>query len=307
MPRLVRFAWLTLGWNLVVILLGAVVRATGSGAGCGRSWPVCRGELVPGLEGATAVEFTHRVTSGLALVLTGLLVVGVFRATASGHPARAGVVASGISILGEALIGAAIVLFEWVADDASVARVVSVPFHLVNTLILLAGLTLTVFWLRGGGSLRRGDPRLRPLVLVGAGLAVIAATGAITALADTLFPKDAFTLSGAASISGGEHFLTRLRVLHPIVAVVIGVVAASWAGRRALPEGGEAGRAALVVVGAVLVQVVAGSLNVVLLTPLWLSIFHLLVADVLWIAWVWMGAGLLSGPVPAPVVAAARE
>ena len=70
MTRLVRYAWFVIGWNVVTILLGALVRATHSGAGCGRSWPTCQGQLVPELGGATTVEFTHRAASGLALALT---------------------------------------------------------------------------------------------------------------------------------------------------------------------------------------------------------------------------------------------
>ncbi len=145
-----------LGLNVVVILLGALVRATGSGAGCGRSWPTCVGQVVPPLEGATAIEFTHRAVSGLALIAVGVLAVLVWRNVPRGEPARTGAALSVIAIVGEALIGAMIVLAEWVADDTSTARAISVPLHLLNTFFLLAALALTIFWLDGGGRL---DPR----------------------------------------------------------------------------------------------------------------------------------------------------
>ena len=157
MDRLARLAWGVIGWNVLTILLGAVVRATHSGAGCGRTWPTCGGELVPALEGATAVEFTHRVASGLALVLVAALAVKVLRSRAPGHPARRSVLWAGAAIIGEALIGAVIVLYEWVGRDDSLARVISVPLHLVNTLVLLAALTLTARFLGGGGTLRVGN------------------------------------------------------------------------------------------------------------------------------------------------------
>ena len=65
--RLARYAWGVLGINLLVILWGAYVRATGSGAGCGSHWPLCNGEVVPRSAGlATLIEFTHRATSGVA-------------------------------------------------------------------------------------------------------------------------------------------------------------------------------------------------------------------------------------------------
>ncbi|MEX0667059.1 MAG: COX15/CtaA family protein, partial [Acidimicrobiia bacterium] len=153
MTRQVRFAWFVIGWNVLTILLGALVRATHSGAGCGRSWPTCRGELLPELGGATTIEFTHRIASGIALLLVASLVAVVWRSVARRHPARRAVVWAGIAIVGEGLIGAAIVFYEWVADDSSIARVVAVPMHLVNTFLLLAALTLTAWFLDGGGRL----------------------------------------------------------------------------------------------------------------------------------------------------------
>ena len=53
-----RFAWGVLGYNLAVILWGAYVRATGSGAGCGSHWPLCNGTIVqPSPTTATLIEF----------------------------------------------------------------------------------------------------------------------------------------------------------------------------------------------------------------------------------------------------------
>lgn len=292
-----RLAIVTLAINVVVILLGALVRATGSGAGCGRSWPSCQGTLIPALEGATAIEFTHRAASGVALLAVGLLVWLVFRRTDRGHPARTGAVISGISILIEAGIGAVIVLAEWVANDASVARAVSVPIHLVSTFVLLGGLVLTVFWLSGGRRLRpSARPRLaRSWTLLALGLLAVGATGSVTALADTLFPKDSFAIAAIFDADASEHFLTRLRILHPIVAVLIGLLAARWAATRGWSVPGWAGAAARWIVGLVAISVLLGAVNVVLLTPTWLSLTHLAVADGLWMAWVWLGASLLQG------------
>lgn len=301
MKRLRGLAITALVVNVVVILLGALVRATGSGAGCGRSWPTCHGTLVPELQGATAIEFTHRAASGIALLVVAVLVWAVFRSTGRRHPARLGVAISGVSILVEALIGAVIVLAEWVADDASVARAISVPIHLVSTFVLLAGLVLTVFWLSGGRRIRiRGKERLAGIwTLIAVGLLLIGATGAVTALADTLFPKDSFDVAGMFAVDTSEHFLTRLRVFHPGVALVVGLAAAWWSATRARGFPGRAGRAARIVVALVALEILLGILNVILLTPTWLSLTHLAVADGLWIAWVWLGAGLLQEPPPA--------
>ena len=299
MKRLRELAIVTLAVNIVVIVLGALVRATGSGAGCGNSWPSCNGTLLPELEGATAIEFTHRATSGVALILVAIMVWLIFRRTGKGHPARIGAVVSGISIVIEALIGAMIVLAELVANDASIARMISVPIHLVSTFVLLAGLMLTVFWLAGGGrlSLRENRAVARPLLLIAFGMLLIGATGGVTALADTLFPKESFEIGALFEPSASESFLTRLRALHPIVALFVGVVAAAWAWSNAWDRNGTspgAGTAARIVVGLVALEFVLGFANILLLTPVWLSLVHLAVADGIWLAWVWLGAELLQ-------------
>lgn len=282
---LTRFAWGTLAFNLVVILMGAVVRATGSGAGCGPSWPACRGQVVPVLEGDTAVEFTHRALSGVALLLVAILVVWVFRRVARPHQARRAAGLSLVAILVEALIGAVIVLFEWVADDASVARAVSVPLHLVNTFFLLAALTLTSHLLGGGAPLRPSrHPAARRWLSLGAvGFVVIAATGAVTALADTLFPK------GGTPPPDAARFLTDLRILHPVVAVVV-VVAAAYG----LVQRGIGGRAVNGLSALVGTQFLTGLLMVSVGLPLWLRITHLAVADLLWVGYVLATAMLLA-------------
>lgn len=287
MARLVRYAWVVLGFNVVVILLGALVRATGSGAGCGRSWPTCEGRVLPELQGATAVEFTHRAASGMALLAVFVLAALVWRHTSKGHPARAGAILSVVAIVGEALIGAMIVLAEWVADDASTARVVAVPLHLVNTLFLLGALALTIFWLSGGQRLDFRSNRVvtRAVVVGGVALVLIAATGAVTALADTLFPK-----TGGGDLSAEEHFLTDLRIVHPILAVVASLFG-WWAASRSERGRGPAATALPILVGLMLLT---GLLNVTLGVPVWMQLVHLALADTLWIAYVFASAGALQ-------------
>ncbi|MGH8946797.1 MAG: COX15/CtaA family protein [Acidimicrobiia bacterium] len=294
-PFLIRYGWLVLFFTVGVIALGALVRATGSGAGCGRSWPTCRGELLPPLEGATAVEFTHRAASGLALLLVIAFAVAVFRSVAKGHPARMGAGLSVVAIVGEALIGAMLVLAEWVGDDVSAARAVAVPLHLVNTLFLLASLTLTLFWLGGGRRLTLSRDRAvrRAVVLGGVALVLIFATGAVTALADTLFPKDGL----GADFSTEAHFLTRLRIVHPILALTAAATG-WWLAARGEPSKRTAAKWMPVLVGLMLLS---GVLSVLLGVPIWMQMVHLLLADSLWVAYVWVSATALQAGAPVPV------
>ena len=288
MLRIARYTWFVLAFNVVVILLGALVRATGSGAGCGRSWPTCQGEIIPELKGATAIEFTHRAVSGVALALVIGLFFLVWRRVPKGEPPRLGAAFALVSIIGEALIGAAIVLAEWVADDVSLARAVAVPLHLVNTLLLLAALSLTGFWLSGG---RRpdwsADSRLRRWIIVGGvALVLVAASGAVTALADTLFSGETF----GADFSSEAHILTRLRVIHPVLAV-LAVSIGWWASSRVDMPRSPVAFALPFLVGAMLIS---GSLNVLLGVPVWMQLVHLLLADALWVAYVLTSAQALQ-------------
>ena len=287
MRSIIRYTWFVLGFNVLVILLGALVRATGSGAGCGPSWPTCEGQMVPELVGATAVEFTHRAVSGIALGLVIILAWLVWKKTDTGHPARTGAALAVVAIVGEALIGAMIVLAEWVADDASVARAISVPLHLVNTLFLLAVLSLTIFWLGDGSRLdfSKDSTVTRWVVFGGVAMILISATGAVTALADTLFPK----VSGA-DLSGGEHFLTDLRIIHPVLAVFSAAVG-WWASSRSQRR--ITGAAALLpaLVGLMLLS---GAVNIALGVPVWMQLVHLLLADMLWVAYVFTSAQALQ-------------
>ncbi len=288
MSRLVRYAWFVLVFNVVVILVGAVVRATGSGAGCGPSWPTCQGEVIPELQGATAIEFTHRALSGIALILVFTLVALVWRRVPRGGPARVGALLSAVAIAGEALIGAAIVLAEWVADDTSVARAVSVPLHLVNTLLLLAALALTAHWLAGGSRLDFRSDRLalRWVILGGLALVLISASGAVTALADTLFPAG----ESGTQLAGEAHFLTRLRVVHPILAASAALVAWWVSGR------GSRGRSSAAILLPILVgaMLISGVLNITLGVPVWMQVVHLALADALWVAYVLVSARALG-------------
>ncbi len=163
-----RYALGTLVYTLGVILLGAYVRASGSGAGCGRSWPTCQGELIPiQAEGAQAVEFAHRASSAFTGVLIIGLVVLALRSFGRGHPARRAALWSLFFVVTEGLFGAALVRGEWVADDVSVARAIIVPIHLVNTFFLLAALTLTIWFAAGGAKpTRSANRRLFRLVVL---------------------------------------------------------------------------------------------------------------------------------------------
>lgn len=307
MTAFVRFARIVLGYNLLVVAWGAFVRATGSGAGCGRHWPTCNGDVVPrapALE--TVVEFTHRATSGIALLLVLALGVWAFRAFPRAHPARKASVAAVLFMISEALVGAGLVLFGWVAKDPSAARGWVMAIHLTNTFLLLGALTLAADWGGHPGGLETRGRRGLAGILAAALLALVlvGATGAIAALGDTLFPATSFAEGLRQELSTEASLLLRLRILHPFAAVTAGVVllAAARTALRARPDA-RVRRAAVGVAGLVAIEIAVGVANVLLLAPIPLQLVHLVVADLLWIAAVLLGSASLA---PGPVAAADR-
>lgn len=295
------YAWIVLAFNLLVILWGAYVRASGSGAGCGSHWPLCNGEVMPLARPVeTLIELTHRTTSGVALILVLVLLVWAFRAFPRKHPARLGAVLSFFFIITEALIGAGLVLFGFVADNDSIGRAVYLSIHLVNTFLLLAALALTAWWASGGRALRlRNQGAL--LLILGAGLVgalVLGVSGAVTALGDTLFP--ASTLSGGLldDFSSTAHILIRLRVLHPTIALIVSallIFAARFAATNR--PGQRTKRFAWALVLLIFIELCAGLINLFLLAPIPMQIVHLLLADLVWTALVLLtAAALMDAP-----------
>lgn len=302
--RFRRFAGFLLVFLLGVIVFGAWVRITGSGAGCGEHWPSCHGQLVPRTPTqATVIEYTHRLTSGLLGLLALALPVWAWQGFPPGHAVRRFSLGTLALVVVEAAIGAGLVKNRLVVDDASVARAVVVALHLVNTLLLTgcAALTLALASMpsssaralrsmsrRGSGSdASRSSPATSvpavPLWAFGVvlvGLCAVAASGAVTALGDTLFP----VAVGATEQSGvpAGHFLVQLRVVHPILASI--VVCACLALARALAPGAETRSWAIALGGLSCVQLVLGALNVLWRAPGWLQLVHLLVAQLLWIS-----------------------
>jgi len=289
------FSWSTLAYVLLVIVWGAYVRATGSGAGCGSHWPLCNGEVVPRAPRVeTMIEFTHRVTSGLSLLLVVVMAIWAWRAYPRGSLVRRGAVASLVLMITEALLGAGLVIFGLVAEDDSVARAISMALHLVNTFLLVGAITLTCWWASGGLAPRvRGQGVKLGVLGVGVvGFVILGMSGAVTALGDTLF--SAITLSEAQAL-GITHWLLPLRIFHPVIAVGVGsylILAAGFVAARRADLATRRLSGALI--GLVLVQLGAGYLNVYLRAPVWLQGVHLLLADLIWIVLVLLGTAALS-------------
>lgn len=297
LSRFAIYAWAVLAYNLLVILWGAYVRATGSGAGCGSHWPLCNGEVVPrSPQAETLIEFTHRLSSGLAFLLVVGLLVWAFRTFPRGHIVRWAAGLSMLFMIAEALIGAGLVIFQLVAYNDSIARALSIAAHLVNTFLLLTGLTLSARWAAGGEPVRLRRQGVFGWLL-GLGfiaMLVLGVSGALTALGDTLFPAGSLAEGLKQDFSPTAHFLIRLRLLHPVIAVSVTLFLILVATLCRLSRPGPASSAfsqALTLL--LLLQLGAGVINVALLAPVWMQLVHLFLADLIWVVLVLLAASVL--------------
>ena len=300
--RFATFAWILVVYTVLVILWGAFVRASGSGAGCGAHWPTCQGDVIHRPQSIeTMIELTHRLMSGVFGILVLGLLVWAFRAFPKGHLVRKTAVLTLFFTITESLLGAGLVLFELVAYNVSVARAFAAALHLVNTFLLLGFVTLTAWWGSGNPGIKLKQGRLTWLLGIGlVAVMFLSAAGAITALGDTIFPSETLLEGIQQDVDPAAHFLVRLRVWHPVLAIMSSVYLLYLAGyvmaERPFPIVRQWGHITRVIV---VVQVLGGALNVILLAPVWMQMVHLLLADSLWIGLTILSASVLAVEEPA--------
>jgi heme a synthase len=288
--RFARFAWGVLAYNIPVILWGAYVRASFSGDGCGAHWPFCNGQVIPHNMGTPmAIEFTHRLMTGLDSVAVIAMCVWAFRRFPRGHAVRLFSVLSLVFLFIEALLGAGLVLLRYVAQDQSAGRAWYLSAHLTNTLLLLAALTVTGWMAYTNTDSLHLRNASRTVIGALPILAFVGITGAIAALGDTLFPASSLSAGVQQDFSSASSLLLRLRLVHPVIAV-LGAAYLMWAAAGVLKhnDAGNARTAAGRVLGLILFQLAVGAVNLSLLAPVWMQLIHLFVADILWIAVVLM-------------------
>ena len=271
--------------NVVVILQGAFVRATGSGAGCGRHWPTCNGEVVPlSFTTQSIIEFSHRGLSSIVLLLGLWLLVRGWQVRKERPGFWWFTAAAAVLVIIEALLGGATVLFELTGDTVSTARGIMVAVHLVNSMLLIGALSGTVVFSRRrtpGWPLRLADQPLLSTVF-GLGLALMLLmmfSGGIAAMGNTMFPSATLAEGVAMDFAPDAHPLIRLRFLHPIIAVTVGIflfIALGFARVRKPVEEGR--RLSQVLFGIYVTQMAVGLVNLAMLAPIVLQLLHLALA-----------------------------
>ncbi|MFB0900591.1 MAG: COX15/CtaA family protein [Dehalococcoidia bacterium] len=276
-------------YTLINILIGVVVRSTGSGAGCGVSWPSCNGAIfISGSVQSELIEYIHRLSSGINLLLVILLFLIIIKFLRNNHNAVLFSALSVCFIFIEAGIGAFIVFYQWVADNSSMGRAIVVPFHLVNTFFLMFFLIATTWILFQNNRLNLNFKILSlshwKKFLFGFLLFFLLSTsGATSALADTLFEAIDLKSELLSDISGNAHILSRIRIFHPIIAICT-VFWITYCSKNInlIYKNKIMKRLYNYLIFSFIIEFCIGILNVLLLVPIFLQIVHLLIAHLVW-------------------------
>jgi cytochrome c oxidase assembly protein subunit 15 len=300
-----RFAWTALVFNIVVILWGVFLRASKSGDGCGQHWLTCHGEVIPSApELKTVIEFSHRLTSGIAFLVVLALLVWAFRSFGKGSAVRKLAAGAFIFIFTEALVGAGLVLTGNTAEAVTSARPFWAIGHLINTFILLGFLSLTAWVSRGERRLDLKSIPTKYLVLIAVGvlgIVFVGASGSVAALSSMLFPSSSLAEGISKDFSEASNVLLRLRVSHPILSILTGVYL--WALTLWLTSAsgdGQVERWSKRLRILVLCQLAFGAATLLTLAPILMQIGHLLLADLVWISFVLMSANFVTTPQSEP-------
>lgn len=285
-PRALRvYGWIVTVYTVLVIVWGGAVTATGSGNGCGDHWPLCDGQVVvshPQMK--MMIEYAHRVSSGVVFFAILGLLLWTWLGTPRRHIARILSVAALILVINEALLGAGLVLLRLTTGGVTLERVSYFALHFTNTFLLLAAVAGTAHFLARRNAYLRGQIHWRSLGFGLPGLIallIVAVSGSVADLGDTLYPATNLRAAIAADFSSHGSWLVRLRWLHPAFALIAGVFLI-WlvygAVRRSALR--NMGFAVILLLG---LQYSLGITDVLLLAPTWMQLTHLLCADVLWV------------------------
>ena len=273
--------------SIASILAGAFVRATGSGDGCGATWPTCKGKIIPSLSDTSElIEFSHRSVSGVLLVVT-LIIFAKTRKFQKDSLVRIVTNYLTFFVIFEALIGAVIVIFEWVGLNSSLPRIIAVPIHLVNTFGLLGSYAI-LYKILQDDLQNIKNMFNKNFLLISSLFLLSGATGSITALADVLFPSASFVEGFLADFDRTSEVLTRLRILHPIISSILSIVLYVYA--TGIRKKYNVSVKPLQIL--ILIAVFLGVINVLSNIVLPLSILHLAIADFLWISYIYVSIDL---------------
>lgn len=257
-------------YTLLVIAWGAWVRISHSGNGCGDHWPLCNGDFIPNLEiKKTLVEYSHRLMSGAY----GLIVLWIFyffhrRKNTHLLSKKMSLYLLAFMIL-EALLGALLVKQNLVTVNDSIFRLVAMSLHQLNS-FLLTGTTYLLY-----KSVSQ-DLNIR-FTKLNISFLILAVSGAVASLAGTLFPSTSILEGILKDFSEHSHLFVRLRILHPVFALLSISSIIYWLNTKANNSKADTHLAIKL-----FLAMAVGIITLITLSPIWLKIAHLMIAHFIW-------------------------
>lgn len=296
MSKLHRWWAALLYYTWFIVVWGALVRASGSGDGCGKNWPTCHGELFPPHSTIeTLIEYIHRATSGLYGIFVFALVIITLRHVRKNINSSSKNSASNFGLnskwlfyllpslvllltIFEALIGAKLVLSGLVGSNTSWARALIMIFHLLNTFLLVSSIVGTQHLLKPREF--SDDVHINKLLysICILSLVFVAGLGALTALGDTLYPAESLHHGVYQDFALGTPWILRLRVLHPVLALLTVFLITNLVFNFLFAKRIK------IYIALTYLTLVIGICNLLLLAPIYMQVIHLLSAQALWSA-----------------------
>lgn len=285
---------------LFIILWGAWVRISHSGDGCGQSWPSCDGQylLEAGEKRKTWIEWIHRATSGLFGIAVLSLMIGAFFKFSLRHPVFKSSVCVLLFTVSEALIGARLVLAGLTGSNTSLARVLTMNLHLLNSLLLTG--SLFICWRLSkckNYSLSNALFYLKTKSFFFISLIIffiIVFFGSLSSLSASLLPSHSLLEGISSDFNPESHWMIRLRLLHPLLALIFGggfllyyflkntksergkglyKIKSLFKDRKISPQE--------IFIFCLIFALLSGFLNLLLLSPVFLKLTHLLIVYLL--------------------------
>jgi heme A synthase len=265
--RVTRLAWTAAIFTYLLIILGAIVRITGSGLGCGEHWPLCHGKLLPPLDLPTMIEYGHRLAAAAVSVLVAALALYTWwirRGAGSREPYtpdKTAYVALGLLVV-QVLLGAVTVklsLPPW-----------TVILHLGTAMLLLGTLIMAA---RGANLTPGSRPGLVGIVALVLGFVTVL-FGALTANLGAASACLGFPLCNDQIIPAG-NYLQHIHWTHRLLAYTLFGYGWWWALRTRT-------RGAWGVVALITLQVVVAAAMVLLALPAPLQAAHVAVGAAVW-------------------------
>ena len=266
------FCLTVLAVGLFVILWGAWVRFSHSGDGCGTHWPLCQNELIPQTSSQkTWIEWLHRLSSSFFGFLVLALVFMGFKFFPQKHGVRLWSSLLLLFTVIEALIGAVLVTQGLTGQNSSLLRMLILNLHLLNSLSLVACL---VFCYRY--SIHSQKINFKKILYFAVPFILIALTGSISSLANTLFPSSSLIQGWMMDWSLSSPLLVRLRVLHPLIVLTSFLIGGWILYQKKLFQ------VSYLFIFLIL-GFVSGGITLFTLSPLLMKLLHLFLAYVIWI------------------------